>query len=134
MPIAHFHVVESTREQRRRLIEAATAAYATTFESPVERIRIFVHDYPGDAVGVGGRSIADGAGHAPFFTALAMAGRPLQQRQAILREFTAILAEVFEVDRSVVRGYVIECAPENWGIGGEPASVLRAAEIAARAG
>ena len=37
------------------------------------------------------------------------------------------------VGRAGVRGQIIEVLPENWGIGGTPASGLRAVEIAERA-
>ena len=133
MPIAHFHLVDPTPGQCRRIIEEATRIYAEAFESPADRIRIFVQSYPSTAVGVGGVVVADGATQAPFFTALAMAGRPVRQRHRVLEEFTALLAEVLDVDPGSVRGHVVDIDPENWGIGGQPASVLRAAELAARA-
>lgn len=133
MPIAHFHLVDPTPGQQRRIIEEATRIYAEVFESAAERIRIFVQVYPATAVGVGGVPVSDGAAQAPFFTALAMGGRPVQQRQRVLKEFTAMLVEVLGADPASVRGQVVDIDPENWGIGGEPASVLRAAELAARA-
>ena len=133
MPIAHFHVVDPTPGQQRRIIEEATRIYAEAFDSDPERIRIFVQAYPATAVGVGGVLVSDGAAPAPFFTALAMGGRPVQQRQRVLKEFTEMLVEVLGADRESIRGRVVDIVPENWGIGGEPASVLRAAEIAARA-
>ena len=107
--------------------------YSEAFDSDPERIRIFVQAYPATAVGVGGVLVSDGAAPAPFFTALAMGGRPVQQRQRVLKEFTEMLVEVLGADRESIRGRVVDIVPENWGIGGEPASVLRAAEIAARA-
>lgn len=134
MPIAHFHLVEPTSGQQRRIIEVATSIYAEAFDSPPDRIRIFIQNYPATAVGVGGVLVSEGAAQAPFFSALAMGGRPVDQRHRVLREFTALLVEVLDVDPALVRGHVVQIDPENWGIGGEPASVLRAAEIAARAG
>lgn len=133
MPIAHFHLVDPTPGQQRRIITQATRIYAEAFDSPADRIRIFIQSYPATAVGVGGVPVSDGATQAPFFTALAMGGRPVGQRHRVLKEFTAMLAEVLDVDPATVRGHVVDINPENWGIGGEPASVLRAAEIAARA-
>lgn len=133
MPIAHFHVVDASADQQRRLIEGATRIYAEAFESPVDRIRIFVQNYPANAVGVGGMLVSDGISQAPFFTALAMKGRPATQRHRVLREFTDLLGEIFAIDPETVRGQVLDIDPDNWGVGGVPASVKRAAELAARA-
>lgn len=132
MPIAHLHVVDPTPEQRRELLLRASQAYAEAFESPIDRVRVFLHAYPGDCASVGGVPVSEGAPAAPFFNLLALGGRPIEQRQRAVKVFTHLLEEVLRVDRNVIRGMVTEANPDTWGIAGEPASKVRAAEIAAR--
>lgn len=134
MPIAHFHLVEPTPEQQREVLVRATEVYADVFESPVDRIRIFIHTYSATAAAVGGVPVAEGAAASPFFICLAMGGRPIEQQQRAIAGMTDMLEEVLGVERSVIRGLVTEVNPETWGIAGEPASKIRAAEIAARGG
>lgn len=133
MPIAHLHVVDPTPEQKRELLVRASQAYADVFESPVDRVRIFIHSYAADCAAVGGVPVSEGAAPAPFFNCLAMGGRPIEQQQRAVKAFTDLLADVLGVDRSVIRGMVTGVNPETWGIAGEPASKVRAAEIASRA-
>ena len=133
MPIAHFHLIDPTPEQQREVLVRGTQAYAEAFESPVDRIRIFIHTYAPTAAAVGGVPVAEGAPPAPFFNCLAMGGRPIEQQQRAIVAMTDMLEEVLGVDRSIIRGLVTEVNPDTWGIAGEPASKVRAAEIAARA-
>jgi len=51
----------------------------------------------------------------------------------LLGAFTDILVDTLGVDRRVVRGRIIPVSPDDWAIGGVPASSARGAEIAARA-
>ncbi len=60
-------------------------------------------------------------------------GRPVEQRHRLLAELTDVLVDVLGVRRAVVRGRIVPVDPDDWGIGGVPASSARAAEIAARA-
>lgn len=133
MPIAHLHVIDPTPEQKRELLQRASEAYAEAFESPVERVRVFIHAYPADCAAVGGIPVSEGAPPAPFFSLLAMGGRPIEQQQRAVKVFTDLLEDVLGVDRSLIRGMVTEANPDTWGIAGEPASKVRAAELAARA-
>lgn len=132
MPVAHFYVTACGPEQERRLLIEGSRLYAAVLDSPLERVRAFVHHLAPTSVAVAGRIVAEGGDPAPFFSALAMTGRPAEQRHRLLAELTDLLADVLRVDRSLVRGHVIEVDPDNWGIAGRPASAVRAAEIAAR--
>jgi phenylpyruvate tautomerase PptA (4-oxalocrotonate tautomerase family) len=60
-------------------------------------------------------------------------GRPVEQRHRLLSGFTDILVDVLGVARSRVRGRIIQVHPDDWAIGGVPASGARRDEIAARA-
>lgn len=132
MPIAHLHIIDPTPQQKRDLLRRASEAYAEVFESPLERVRVFIHAYPADCAAVGGVPVSDGAPAAPFFSLLAMGGRPIDQQQRAVKAFTDLLEDVLGIDRSLIRGMVTEANPDTWGIAGEPASAVRAAELAAR--
>lgn len=131
MPIAHFHLPAgvATPEQERGLLLDAGEAYSRILESPIERVRVFVVEYDATRVAVGGEIVADGGSVAPYFTAIVLAGRPAGQRRELLATFTDLIVTWLDVERTLVRGRIIEVAPDNWAIGGSPASAVRAAEI-----
>ncbi|MCZ4534854.1 tautomerase family protein [Gordonia terrae] len=135
MPVAHFHVPAGsfTDEQQRTLLLEASSIYSQVLDSPIERVRTFLVSYPPTSVAVAGAIVAEGGTVAPYFTAIVLHGRPASQRHLLLERFTDLIVDVFEVDRSGIRGQIIEVNPENWGIAGSPASELRAGEAAARA-
>ncbi|MGB3770452.1 MAG: tautomerase family protein [Rhodococcus sp. (in: high G+C Gram-positive bacteria)] len=132
MPVAHFHLVDGTfgDAERGDLLRQASATYAEILECPVERVRVFVVRYDPADCAVGGTAPVAGA---PYFTAIVLAGRPLDQRQRLLSRLTDVVEGVLGVDRAVIRGQIVEVQPENWSIAGVPASGVRADEITARA-
>lgn len=135
MPILHVHLVEGNQNQAQidTLMLRCSAYYAEVLACPIDRVRVFVHEYPANRACIGGVLAAEGAPAAPFFTTLALEGRSLEDRQQLLAGFTDIIVEVLHCDRSWVRGQVVIANPENWAIAGVPASEVRKAEIAARA-
>ncbi|WP_439030308.1 tautomerase family protein [Gordonia terrae] len=135
MPVAHFHIPigSASAEQLAALLTDASAAYSRILDSPIERVRAFTVQYDPADIAVGGQLVADGGTAAPYFTATVLAGRPAHQRSELLAAFTDLVVEHLDVERSGVRGHIVEVAPENWGIGGMPASDARATEISLRA-
>ncbi|USQ75997.1 tautomerase family protein [Ornithinimicrobium cryptoxanthini] len=135
MPIAHFHLVDGvwSDEQIANLLERASQTYSTVLESPIERVRTFVVRYRPSDVATAGVRVPDGGAPAPYFTALVLRGRPEHQRHELLSALTDVVVEELGCERSLVRGQIIQIDPEDWGIGGRPASQARSAEIAARA-
>lgn len=135
MPVAHFHLVEGAwrDDQIAALLHQAGEVYAQVLRSPVTRVRVFVVRYAATDVLTAGSVVADGGTPAPFFTALVLAGRPVEQRHELLARLTDVVVEQLACERSLVRGQIIQVEPEDWGIGGVPASALRVGEIAARA-
>lgn len=135
MPIAHFHLVDGvwSDEQVAILLERASQAYSTVLESPIERVRTFVVRYRPSDVATGGVRVPDGGAPAPYFTALVLRGRPERQRHELLTALTDVVVEELGCARSLVRGQIIQIDPEDWGIGGRPATQARSAEISARA-
>jgi len=133
MPVAHFYVTSCTPEQEKSLLTQGSRQYADVLGAPLERVRIFLHRCAPTSVAVAGVPVADGGMEAPYFDALVLAGRPVAHRHQLLAALTDVCVEVFGVERSLVRGMVIEVDPDHWGIGGVPAAVVRAEEIARRA-
>jgi len=136
MPIVTFRLtdgVNSTESVQRLLVEASRL-YARALDSPLERIRAFADLHPDGLVAVAGELVSQTPRNAPYFEFLVLAGRPVQQRHDLMRGFTDLLVDVLSAPRELVRGRAIVLDPDDWAIAGEPASVRRAGEIAARAG
>ena len=131
MPILEVHLVEGVHAaaQVAELLTRMSACYAEVLESPLERIRAYVtlhepaHWATGGVAGV----------EAPYFTAIVLEGRPAEQRRRLLGAFTDIIVDTLGVERRTVRGRIIQVSPDDWAIGGVPASSARGAEIASRA-
>jgi 4-oxalocrotonate tautomerase family enzyme len=134
VPVAHIYVTECTDAQERRLHEEGSRRYASVLGSPLDRVRLFVHHLPPTGVSVGGETVAETGRHSPYFTALILRGRPVAQRHELLRELTDLVVEILGAGRGLVRGLITEVDPDGWGVGGVPASVVRARETAARTG
>lgn len=135
MPILEFHLTEGrhTDEQVTDLLLAAARCYAEVLRSPPDRVRVVAHTHRPQHLVVGGRLLSEGGEPAPWFHFLVLEGRPVEECQALIRSFTDLLVQTLGVERSRVRGGCWAVPPTHWGIGGQPASVLRAQEIAARA-
>lgn len=135
MPIVNFHLVDgmTTPEQDERLLIAACKLYAEVLGAPMDRIRAFITTHRLGQMAVAGDLVARNGLHAPFFDFIVLQGRTLEQRQMLLAGFTNLLVDILGVERNLVRGCCRRVEPEDWTIGGQPASVLRKDEIAARA-
>ncbi|MGE4373384.1 MAG: 4-oxalocrotonate tautomerase family protein [Xanthobacter sp.] len=134
MPVVTFHLVEgaSTPEQEENLLRRATQLYCDVLSAPPERVRAFISTYAPARVAVAGELVSRSGQAAPFFEFFVLAGRPAEQREALLEGFTRLLVEELGVARMQVRGLCRQLNPEDWAIGGTPASVKRAGEIRAR--
>jgi 4-oxalocrotonate tautomerase len=133
MPILNIHLVagQHAPEQLERLVVQCNELFASVLNCPVDRIRVFVTEHAPRQMCIGGK-LATEAEPAPFFSFYVLEGRSLEDRQRLLAGFVDLIAEILAVDRSRIRGCVERIEPEDWTIGGTPASVLRQAEIAAR--
>ncbi|MGH8518174.1 MAG: tautomerase family protein, partial [Panacagrimonas sp.] len=119
--------------QCEKLLVESSKLYANVLKSPMDRVRVVIHLHKPSMVAVAGVLMNQGGKSAPFFFFLALLGRPIEERHALLTGFTDLVVEILGAERSAVRGGCWTIAPEDWGIGGTPASVLRAAEVKARA-
>lgn len=61
-----------------------------------------------------------------------MEGRPPERIRELHERVAALVAEVLETPVDRVRTYITQFPPEAWGIGGVPADVARADDVAAR--
>ncbi len=135
MPILNVHLVDGlhTPQQHERLLTEMSARYAEVLVSPIERVRAYLTLHRPELWATAGVPAADDPVSAPYFTAIVLEGRPVQQRQRLLAELTDILVDELGVRRELVRGHIVEVNPDDWAIGGVPAAVRRADEVAARA-
>lgn len=131
MPIIHFHIADgyATKTQEEQLLVGASQLYAEILQCPIERVRAFLHVYPPSRCAVAGTLISRSSTRAPYFECSVLDGRPLDQRHRLLFGFTDLIVDILGVDRTLVRGQCKRVAPEEWSIGGKPASEQRAAEI-----
>lgn len=135
MPVVNFHLLagHSSPAQDEHLLKEASRLYAEVLKAPMERVRAFITTYPASQFAAAGAPCSHNGLHAPFFEFIVLEGRSLEDRHQLHQGFTELLVEVLGVSRELVRGMCQRVAPEDWSIGGEPASVLRAGEVAARA-
>lgn len=135
MPILNIHLVEGqySAAQCERLLLETSRYYADTLKSPIDRVRVFIELHPAGMAAVAGVPVRQSGARAPYFHFLVLEGRSLEERHRLLSGFTDLVVEILEVDRALVRGGCWPISPENWAIAGVPASIQRAAEVAARA-
>jgi len=135
MPIVNFHLVEglTTPAQDERLLIGACQLYAEVLKAPMERVRAFITLHKATHFAVAGGLAAHNGLHAPYFEFIVLDGRPLEDRHRLMRGFTELLVDTLGVRRELVRGSCRRVEPQDWAIGGEPASVIRKDEVAARA-
>ena len=62
-----------------------------------------------------------------------MEGRPPEMVRELHERVAALVAEILDTPVERVRTYITQFPPHAWGIGGVPADVARAADIAQRA-
>jgi 4-oxalocrotonate tautomerase len=134
MPILNIHLVRGQHAQDKveELLKRCSRLFAEGLHCPIERVRVFATEHEPHLYCVGGQLVRDGAGPAPYFSFIVLEDRSQADRQMLLAGFTELIAEVLGVRKADVRGGIVPVAPEDWGIGGVPASTLRSAEIEAR--
>lgn len=134
MPVLNIHLVAGQYDDARieTLLVRCSERFAEGLRCPIDRVRVFVTEHRPELFCVGGRVVRDSGVKAPYFSFILLEGRSLEDRQSLIAAFTDCIVDVLDVPRNLVRGGIVPVAPENWGIGGTPASVTRQAEIEAR--
>jgi 4-oxalocrotonate tautomerase family enzyme len=140
MPVANLHVLQGhPRAGLQRWIREASNAMCDILQAPADRLEVWVTEIDPQLWGIAGEPASEvfqnqarRSLEIPYIKMVLMP-RTREQYQRLIVELTAITGRVLDVDATRVRIQIDETHPERWGIGGQPASVLRAAEIAARA-
>jgi 4-oxalocrotonate tautomerase family enzyme len=140
MPLAHLNLLRGhSREQLREVVQQVSSAMARVLDAPADRLEVWITEVDPDLWGVSGvpasellRTQPMSAVEMPFVQLALLQGRPLAQHHALIGEITEILVRVLGSQRDRIRVHSSDADPDKWGIGGQPASVRRAAEIAAR--
>ena len=139
MPVANIHVLAGhPRPVLQALVREAARTYAEVLGAPIDRVQVWITEVDPQLAAIGGETAdvvlqtADRREVEIPFVRLAMMERPLEQEQRAIRLMTDVVAAALGSDPARIRVEVQHIFPERWGIGGVPASILRAAEIAAR--
>jgi 4-oxalocrotonate tautomerase family enzyme len=140
MPVAHIRVLKGhTRDQLRRLVVDVSDTVARVLEAPKERLEVWVTEIDPDLWGVCGEPASEvlkrqplEETEMPFIQMVLLAGRTKAQYHALIAEVTQAVANVIGTRKERIRVHIAETYPDNWGIGGVPAAIVRAAEIRAR--
>jgi 4-oxalocrotonate tautomerase len=61
----------------------------------------------------------------PFIQVTMLEGRTVEQKHALIRGITEATATALSTDAQRIRIAIYEVSADEWGIGGEPVSVLR---------
>jgi 4-oxalocrotonate tautomerase len=135
MPVVTYRLVQGlhTDEEIAALLTRSSALFAEVVGAPIDRIRAFVEETRPQATAVAGQLVSEGAAEAPFFEFLLFAGRPVEHAHRLLEGFTDLLVEILGSERSLIRGRCQYADPDHWAIAGVPASIVRRAEVEARA-
>lgn len=140
MPVANIHLIKGhPREALRQIIVDVSDAMARILAAPKERLIVWITEADPDLWGLGGIPAAevlaadkrDGL-EIPFVQMVLMEGRPKQQLHEVMAAITEIVGRATGIDSTRVRIHIALANPDTWSIGGVPASISRAAELAKR--
>jgi 4-oxalocrotonate tautomerase family enzyme len=141
MPVCNIIVLKGHPQARlKRLVAACSETLARVIEAPVDRLEVWVTEVEPALWGLSGVPADEVLPNAvraevemPFVRMVLLQGRAVEQHHQLIREITDAVAQALEMKPDRIRMQIDEVHPDRWGIGGVPASVRRAAEIAARA-
>jgi 4-oxalocrotonate tautomerase family enzyme len=132
MPLIQIDLMEGHDDAvYRELIERCTALYADAVQAPVERFRAQINVVPAAQWGLGGVAAPERV--SPLIRIALMEGRTPEVLRALMADMSALVAEILGIGIENTRVFMTEIPVTHWGIGGIPASEVRASEIAARA-
>ncbi|WP_420465458.1 tautomerase family protein [Panacagrimonas sp.] len=141
MPACNVIVLKGHPQERlKRLVRDCSETLARVIDAPLDRLEVWVTEVEPALWGLRGIPADEVLGTAaraelemPFIRMVLLQGRPVEQHHRLIREMTDAVARVLEMKPDRIRLQIDEVHPDRWGIGGVPASVKRAAELAARA-
>lgn len=140
MPVANIHVLAGhPRPVLKQLVREASATLARCLGAPVDRLQVWITEVDPALYALAGEPADEvlsrtprADAEIPFIRMALMEGRPTEVLHQVMAEMSAVTARVLGGDPQRVRVQIDLVHPDRWAIGGVPASVARAAELAAR--
>lgn len=127
------------RAKLKQWIRESSDALSAILAAPLDRLEVWVTEIDPDLWGISGIPASEVLQHTPrhdaempFIRMVLMEGRSVEQLHRVIAELNAITARLLDVDAGRIRIYIAHAHPDRWGIGGIPASVVRAAELTRR--
>ena len=141
MPAAHINLLRGhSRQELRAVIVGVSDVMASVLAAPKDRLEVWITEHDPELFGVEGAPAADALAsrphrevEIPLVLMTLLAGRPVEQHHALIAGITDVIEHVLGTPPGRTRVGITTVSPDSWGIGGRPASVARAGEIAARA-
>ena len=141
MPVANIHVLAGhPRPVLKQLLREASAAFAAAIDAPPDRLQVWITEVDPELYAIAGepadevlaRGVPRGQAEIPLIRMALMEGRPVEMLHRVMAEMSTVVAKNLGGDPKRVRVMIDPVHPDRWAIGGVPASVARAAELAAR--
>lgn len=140
MPVANLHVLAGhPRASLKSWIRETSQALSEILAAPKDRLEVWVTEIDSELWGICGEPASEVLARTPrreaempLIRMILMEGRTTEQLHRVIAELTAITARLLDVDRERIRVHIEHAHPDRWGIGGIPASIRRAAELALR--
>lgn len=140
MPVAHIHVLQGHPKARlKALIGEVSDIMVRVLQAPKDRLEVWITEVDPDLWGISGAPASEvlatqprASVEMPFVQMVLLEGRPIEQHHALIAEITEAIVRCLAAERERIRIHIAQASPDSWGIGGTPASIKRAAEIAAR--
>lgn len=140
MPVANIHVLAGhPRPLLKQLVREAAATLARTIGAPADRLQVWITEIDPELYAIAGEPADEvlactprAEAEIPFIRMVLMEGRPAETLHQVMAELSAVTARILGGDPQRVRVHIDLAHPDRWAIGGVPASVARAAELAAR--
>jgi len=141
VPAAHINLLQGhTRQELREVIIGVSDVMASVLGAPKDRLEVWITEHDPELFGVDGAPASDALVRRPrreveipLVLMTLLAGRPVEQHHALIAGITEVIEHVLGTPPGRTRIGITTVSPDSWGIGGRPASVVRAGEIAARA-
>ncbi|HLO63357.1 MAG TPA: tautomerase family protein, partial [Azonexus sp.] len=138
MPVANLHVLAGRpREHLKSWIRETSQALSDILAAPKDRLEVWVTEIDPELWGISGNPASEVLAHTPrreaempFIKMILMEGRPVEQLHRVIAELTAITARLLDANAERIRVHIEHAHPDRWGIGGVPASIRRATELA----
>ncbi len=139
MPAAQINVLSGhPRASLQAAVKGVAAAMVDVLGAPADRLEVWVNEIPADLWAYDGGLADDKIAElgrtnveVPFVQCTLLAGRPVELMHRYMVAVTDAVASALGADRERVRVHMELADPDLWMIGGVPASVKRAAELAA---